>query len=73
MDVDSDDTIFAEVDDELLNMNVLQDEHHISKDNNEETRKWELLRDSITAALWINYNEWFFFPYLECLAVYVFL
>ncbi|KAF2322288.1 hypothetical protein GH714_010497 [Hevea brasiliensis] len=25
----SDDTIFAEVDDELLNMNVLQDEHHI--------------------------------------------
>ncbi|WCJ44062.1 hypothetical protein M5689_024754 [Euphorbia peplus] len=47
--------ILAEVDNELENRNNLHQEHHASGENNEETRKGEMIRDSIAAEIWANY------------------
>ncbi|WCJ29879.1 hypothetical protein M5689_011482 [Euphorbia peplus] len=53
--VEPNDLILQEVDDELLNRNTSGDEHYSSRESNEETRRGELLRDSISAEMWADY------------------
>ena len=55
MGVDPDETILAQVDNELKDAS--QEEHHASGENNEETIQGEIIRNTISAEMWVNYIE----------------
>ena len=55
MGVDPDETILAQVDNELKDAS--QEEHHASGENNEETIQGEIIRNTISAEMWVNCIE----------------
>ena len=55
--VDPNDEILAEFENEMLDNEDEQDDHPNFRINNEETRRGELIRDSIAAHMWDTYIE----------------
>ncbi|XP_065865632.1 protein ALP1-like isoform X1 [Euphorbia lathyris] len=53
--VDPNDAILEQVDEEILNWNNSEDEQHNARENNEETRQGEIVRDLIAADMWVDY------------------
>ena len=53
MCVDPDDTMLAQVDNELVDK--AHEEHHVSWESNEETIEGAIIRDAIAAKMWLNY------------------
>ncbi|KAM3378986.1 hypothetical protein P3S68_011399 [Capsicum galapagoense] len=56
--VEPNDELLAQVDAELMNDdNTVHEELPNSRESNEESRKEELIRDGIAAAMWANYQD----------------
>ena len=55
--VDPNNEILAEFENEMLDNEDEQDEHPNVRGNNEETRRGELIKDSIAAHMWDTYIE----------------
>ena len=56
MGVDLDENLIAEVDHEITNQSNHQQEHDVERDDNVEVARGELIRDSIAAAMWLDYS-----------------
>uniref|UniRef100_A0A2N9EF71 Uncharacterized protein n=1 Tax=Fagus sylvatica TaxID=28930 RepID=A0A2N9EF71_FAGSY len=56
MGVDPDERLIAEVDEELLQQSHHETEAHAPRENDEDARQGEILRDSIALAMWQDYD-----------------